>query len=128
MKIDCGGVFLDGIFLGGTSIDGSNSRLRVSVAKEVPHPLYSKDTTSNDIMLVKLSDRVTTLPFQSLSERNSEPEIGSIVTAVRVTADTSTLTDLRTCRWDTALRLMTEMRPSSFKRLISTSLSSARAI
>lgn len=75
-------MFLEGIFLGGTSIDGSDSRLRVGVAKEVPHPDYSTITTLNDIMLVKLSERVTTLPFQSLSEQNSEPRTGSVLTAV----------------------------------------------
>lgn len=75
-------MFREGVFLGGTFVDGSNSRLQVDVVKEVPHPDYSTLTTLNDIMLVKLSERVTTLPFQSLSKRNSEPGIGSVVRAV----------------------------------------------
>lgn len=84
LDLDCKDVFLDGIILGGTTINGSDKRLQVSVDYEIPHPGYVDDTAqSNDIMLVKLSTRVTSLPFQPLAEVNTLPVTGDILTAVR---------------------------------------------
>jgi Trypsin len=83
--VDCVGVFLGGVILGGTKIDGSDKRLQVAVKLEIPHPGYSTDTNYNDIMLVKLSTRVTSLPFQSLSMDITEPQAGEIVKAVSST-------------------------------------------
>lgn len=82
-RADCQGVFLDGVVLGGTTIDGSDKRAQVAVDFEIPHSEYSTVTNRNDIMLVKLSERVTNLPFQSLSTDSNEPSVGETVTAVR---------------------------------------------
>jgi hypothetical protein len=82
-SLDCLGVFRDGVVLGGTQIDASDARRVVAVAKEIPHPSYLTVTPFyNDIMLVKLSSRVTGLPFQSLSLDNSSPLAGQVVKAV----------------------------------------------
>jgi hypothetical protein len=68
--------------MGGTKIDGTDARLYVPVDYEIPHPAYSDVTNQNDIMLVKLSSRVTSLPLQSWSMDVTEPLAGEVVKAV----------------------------------------------
>lgn len=50
----CQGVFLDGVYLGGTKIDGSESEV-IMVLDEIPHPEFVEETYQNDIMIVKLA-------------------------------------------------------------------------
>jgi Trypsin len=69
--------------MGGTKIDASDGRLYVGVEMEIPHPDYSTVTNLNDIMLVKLSSRVTSQPFQSLSIDVTKPQAHDVVKAVR---------------------------------------------
>jgi Trypsin len=78
--------------MGGTKIDGSDRRLYIEVDMEIPHPDYSTVTNLNDIMLVKLSSRVTSLPFQSLSIDVTKPQAHDVVKAVRTATNVHRMT------------------------------------
>lgn len=67
----CKGVFVDGVFIGGKRVDGSESDF-FSVAYEISHPQFIGGEL-NDIMLVKLTT-TTNASMVTLNFNSSEPK------------------------------------------------------
>jgi trypsin len=62
----CTDAFDSGVFLGGTKIDGSQSK-RLAVAKSIPHPDFDFETHTSDIMILKLKQPVPNVPKVKLN-------------------------------------------------------------
>jgi trypsin len=72
--MSCKGAFLDGVFIGGTTIDGSGSR-RMNVVEEIVHPDFDSSSLAYDIMILKLDGPVVDIPKVKLNlYKPQEPE------------------------------------------------------
>ena len=78
----CEGVFLAGVNIGGTLLDGTDAVEILAVDYEFPHPDYDDVALLNDIMLVKLTDPSTLSPVVQLNFDEVLPPIGDVVTLV----------------------------------------------
>lgn len=78
----CEGVFLDGVFMGGTKIDGSESE-EIMIDAEYPHEHFEEEAYENDIMIVKLAwTPGKDFTPQPLNIDPKQPYIGDSFTAV----------------------------------------------